>query len=92
MIAYHHSKNPLATLATTSRKTSRYFLFNENNELCGWRNVETGAEKIVKNFSNILHQKAFSGIHVISKKIFSLMDYKGKFSMVDVYLNAAKTK
>ena len=89
MIAYHHSNSPLATLATTSRKTSRYFLFNENDELCGWRNVETGAEKIVKA-SNVLHQKAFSGIHVINKKIFSLMDYEGKFSMVEVYLNAAK--
>jgi len=91
MIAYHHSNSPLATLATTSRKTSRYFLFNENDELCGWRNVETGAEKIVKA-SNVLHQKAFSGIHVINKKIFSLMDYEGKFSMVEVYLNAAKTE
>ena len=59
--------------------------------MCGWRNVETGAEKIVKA-SNVLHQKAFSGIHVINKKIFSLMDYEGKFSMVEVYLNAAKTE
>lgn len=91
MIAFHLSNNALATLATTSRKTSRYFLFNENDELCGWRNVETGAEKIVRA-SNVLQQKAFTGIHVINRKIFSLMKQEEKFSMVDVYLEAAKTE
>jgi NDP-sugar pyrophosphorylase family protein len=91
MISFHLSNKPLATLATTSRKTSRYFLFNESGELCGWRNAETGAEKIVKNFQD-LQQKAFSGIHIINKKIFSWMKQEGKFSMVDVYLEAAKTE
>jgi MurNAc alpha-1-phosphate uridylyltransferase len=91
MIAYHLSEKRLATLATTARKTSRYFLFNEDDELCGWRNTETGVEKIVRA-SNVLHQKAFSGIHIINKEIFSLMNYEGKFSMVEVYLDAAKTE
>ena len=36
---------------------------------------------------NDLMQKAFSGIHVIDPKIFSLMKQEGKFSMVDVYLS-----
>src|SRR3954454_8921550 len=36
MITYHLSNNALATLATTERKPSRYFLFNEDDELCGW--------------------------------------------------------
>src|SRR4051794_17975554 len=67
MLAYHLSNNALATLATTDRQTSRYFLFNENDELCGWRNVAMGSEKIVRN-SGVLQQKAFSGIHVINKK------------------------
>jgi MurNAc alpha-1-phosphate uridylyltransferase len=91
MVAYHLFSEALATIATTGRKTSRYFLFSENDELCGWRNVETGAEKIVKS-SNVLLQKAFSGIHVTTKKIFSMMQQEGKFSMVDVYLDAAKTE
>src|SRR3954451_17199314 len=33
MIENHLNKKPLATLATTDRTTSRYFLFNDNNEL-----------------------------------------------------------
>src|SRR6478752_1226464 len=42
MISFHQQTDPLATLATTNRETSRYFLFNETNILCGWKNVKTG--------------------------------------------------
>jgi MurNAc alpha-1-phosphate uridylyltransferase len=92
IVSFHLSNKQFATLATTQRKTSRYFLFNEHNELCGWRNVKTGEEKIVRP-SRELHQKAFSGIHVLNKKIFDyLRQWQEKFSMVDVYLHAAKTE
>jgi N-acetyl-alpha-D-muramate 1-phosphate uridylyltransferase len=90
MIYQHTTTKPLATLATTNRETSRYFLFNEENILCGWRNTKTGEEKISRK-NEVLIQKAFSGIHVISPEIFSLIKQEGKFSMVDVYLHLAKT-
>ncbi len=89
MINYHLQKNSLATLAITDRSTSRYFLFDENNTVCGWRNTKTGEEKISRP-SNNLSQKAFSGIHIVSKKIFPLIKQQGKFSIVDVYLELAK--
>lgn len=88
MIAQHQSAKALATLAVSSRVTSRYFLFNAANRLCGWRNTHTGDEKIVIA-NNSLIEKAFSGIHVINSSIFSLMQQEGKFSMVDVYLSLA---
>jgi len=91
LITYHQQEKPLATLAVTNRKTSRYFLFNGNDELCGWRNVSTGEEKISKE-AKTYYQKAFSGIHVLSNKIFSLMPQEGKFSMIDVYLSLAATE
>lgn len=91
MISFHLINKSFATLATTQRKTSRYFLFNERDELCGWRNIKTGEEKIVRE-SNNLHQKAFSGIHILNKKIFEYLKWEGKFSMVDVYLNTVKTE
>jgi len=90
MVIQHEINDPIATLAVTSRKTTRYFLFDENNLLCGWENIKTGEKKISRK-SNTYFQKAFSGIHVISPKIFSLIKMKGKFSMVDVYLELAKT-
>ncbi len=48
MIRDHFAHRPLATLAVTNRTTSRYFLFDEKEELCGWRNTQTGQEKIAR--------------------------------------------
>jgi N-acetyl-alpha-D-muramate 1-phosphate uridylyltransferase len=91
MINFHKSHNALATLAVTERKTSRYFLFNNSNELCGWINIKTGEEKIIRNEPGLI-AKAFSGVHVIEPRIFDLIKQVGKFSMVDVYLDLCKTE
>ena len=90
MILQHKKDNPLATLAVTIRNTSRYFLFDDLNHLCGWTNEKTGERKISRESKSYI-RKAFSGIHIISPKIFSLIKMEGKFSMVDVYLELAKT-
>src|SRR5262249_10573097 len=95
MIRDHFQHRPLATLAVTERTTSRYFLFNDREELRGWKNVQTGEEKIARRAVSgsvgepALHPKAFSGIHVIDPAIFPLIRQEGKFSMVDVYLDLA---
>jgi MurNAc alpha-1-phosphate uridylyltransferase len=88
MIAAHQQLMPLATLATTKRKSSRYFLFDHLDTLCGWRNKNTGEEKIVRDSAE-LNERAFSGVHVIDPRIFALIRQSGKFSMVDVYLSLA---
>ena len=88
MIAAHRKLMPLATLATTDRKTSRYFVFDHLDNLCGWKNVKTGEEKMMRAVSE-RKERAFSGIHVIDPKIFSMITREGKFSMVDVYLSLA---
>ena len=91
MISVHEETKPLATLAVTNRKSSRYFLFDNNNRLSGWRNTKTGEEKISISKPG-LQEKAFSGIHLISPQIFPLMHQQGKFSIVDVYLDLAAEK
>ncbi|MES2004521.1 MAG: sugar phosphate nucleotidyltransferase [Bacteroidota bacterium] len=88
MIRQHKEAKALATLAVSERETSRYFLFNNNHVLSGWRNIKTGEEKIVRN-EIPLAQKAFSGIHVINTKMLAMIMQRGKFSMVDVYLTLA---
>jgi MurNAc alpha-1-phosphate uridylyltransferase len=87
MIGYHQEKKPLATLATSTRETHRYFLFNSGNNLCGWRNIKTGEERTSEHLNGSETQKAFSGIHIIEPRIFDLVKQTGKFSMVDVYLD-----
>ena len=88
MIRFHSEKNPLATLAVTDRKTSRNFLFDSDNRLCGWRNQQSGEEKLSLPKKDLV-EKAFSGIHILSPEIFPLMKFSGKFSIVDVYLDLA---
>jgi N-acetyl-alpha-D-muramate 1-phosphate uridylyltransferase len=87
MLASHISNKPLATVAVTNRPTSRYLLFDENNILCGWLNEKTGEQK-----GKAGTKKAFSGIHIISPNIFSLIAEEGKFSMIDLYLRLATTQ
>ncbi len=91
LISFHYRETPLATLAITNRESSRYFLFNEEDLLCGWRNVETGKERIAVP-SPLINEKAFSGIHVLSPEIFPLMHQHGKFSIIDVYLELAASQ
>jgi NDP-sugar pyrophosphorylase family protein len=86
MIQQHRSNGAVATLAVSDRKTSRYFLFDSNNQLCGWRNVSTGEEKLPRPAAEYI-QKAFSGVHVINPALFGFIHRTGKFSMVDVYLD-----
>lgn len=88
MIRFHETAAPLATLAITNRITSRYFLFDEENVLCGWQNTKTAEQKISR-YVNPLIPKAFSGIHIIEAALLPLIKQEGKFSMVDVYLDLA---
>jgi NDP-sugar pyrophosphorylase family protein len=89
MMRFHQLETPLATLAITNRVTSRYFLFDESNTLCGWKNTKTGEQKISRTATPMI-PKAFSGVHIVEPALFPLITQEGKFSMVDVYLQLAK--
>jgi len=86
---YHKSNDSMVTIAVRSRKTSRYFLFDKENQLCGWKNESTGEQKILNDSLSDLIPFSFMGIHVISPKIFKHFPIKEKFSIVDFYLNNA---
>ncbi len=90
MIAAHQSRQALATLAVTGRVSSRYFLFGADDRLKGWKNEKNGELRMAGTAPEPLLPKAFSGVHVISPQIFSLMPESGKFSIVDTYLDNAR--
>jgi MurNAc alpha-1-phosphate uridylyltransferase len=80
----------LATLLVSHRTTSRQLLFNKENRMCGWQNVKTGEVKsFYPDFNPANYQGyAFSGIHVISPRIFDFMDeWTGRFSIIDFYVS-----
>jgi NDP-sugar pyrophosphorylase family protein len=88
----HIENKALATLAVRNRKTSRYLLFNNKNELAGWENIRSNELKLVKGNRIDLQALAFSGIQVVDPKIFSLLTEEGKFSIIDAYLRLSKTE
>ena len=82
MIKAHRAAQPMGTLAVTTRSSSRSLLFSQDGGLCGWRN-----EKIGETKGRPGHAMAFSGIQVLSPALLNLIPFKGRFSMIDVYLN-----
>ena len=88
MAHFHREQNPLATLAVMDRATSRPLLFDGQGELCG-RIVGKDGEKEMARAAEKTHSLAFSGIHVISPRIFELMHEDGVFSIVPAYLRLA---
>lgn len=84
-----HRPECLATLVVCKRNTSRYLMFDNSNMLCGWYNRTTGETKPPKLRIDLLMPYAFAGIHVVSPRIFGLMDsYPDKFSIIDFYMQA----
>lgn len=89
---HHIDNNALATLAVKNRKTSRYFLFDHSNQMVGWKNMKTNEIRMSKVGFGKFNALAFSGIHVVSPKIFDIMTGEGKFSITDVYLNLSRSQ
>ena len=89
MYQFHCKGSALATLAVSDRLSSRYFLFDAENRLSGWENTKTG-ERIIVREEKELKPLAFSGIHVIDPRIFEFMPQKDVFSIIELYLKAAK--
>ncbi len=88
MIAFHTGRNALATLAVQNRVTSRYLLFNDCGELCG-RRPGDGGEPELSPPAREVSALAFSGIHVLSRRIFAEMREEGAFSIITPYLRLA---
>jgi len=96
LMAFHQQHKPLVTFGVTSRKSSRVLLFDVNNRLCGWRNLQTGEEKgphlqFAENDErkNQLVEKAYSCVVIYEPEIFDLVKQTGKFSIMDTYLDLA---
>ena len=89
-------ENYIATLAVTSRVSSRNLLFTTDGNLIGWRNNTTREEKwagldTTVNKEAVLNPiaKAFSGIQILHSSFYNTINRSGKFSLIDAYLQAA---
>lgn len=89
LLSFHQQHKPLISFAVSDRKTSRNFLFNNNNRLCGWINNTTGEQKISVQQPDLI-QKAYSCVVVFEYDVFRNMPFPGKFSLTDLYLELAR--
>jgi NDP-sugar pyrophosphorylase family protein len=85
----HLQSGALATLAVSERQTSRYLLFDEQDLLCGWKNVKTGALRMARQPQGEIRALAFSGYHYLQPDILDLIEETGKFSIIELYLRLA---
>ena len=94
-----YNPEEMGVVVVSERDTQRYLLFNEENRLCGWTNIATGEvkgeEAIRRLGDDTMRRLAFSGMQVLSPRIFACMDEivekKGdKFSLIDLYLSIAE--
>ena len=87
MLTLHRDHDALATLAVQQRASSRQLLFDERGRLCA-RQTGANAPEIVRP-SQQLTPLAFSGIHILSPQLLSLITEQGVFSIVTTYLRLA---
>jgi NDP-sugar pyrophosphorylase family protein len=89
MLQFHAASQALATLAVQDRDTSRYLLFDDQLQLCGRRSGREEPE-IVRPSQHIQSLAlAFSGIHIISPRLLTMMTEDGAFSIITSYLRLA---
>ncbi len=88
----HLRSGAIGTLTVSKRETFRYFLFDDDIRLCGWINEKTGEIKPNTLKKPELYNKlAFSGIQILSPKIFDLMANTDEvFSITNFYIDKCK--
>ena len=88
MLKFHMEHAALATLAVRKRETSRYLLFDSALQLCGRKAGRDGKTELVRPVSNP-EPLAFSGIHIISPRLISMITEQGVFSIIQTYMRLA---
>nr|WP_321410610.1 sugar phosphate nucleotidyltransferase [uncultured Carboxylicivirga sp.] len=84
----HNNAGNSASLMVKKRETSRYLLFDEQFNLCGWEN--TGSGEIIKvSEADVIHKLGFCGVHLIEPNLIDAMGEERPFSIVKAYLSLA---
>lgn len=96
-------KNSSAVLLVSQRQTQRYLIFDNDNRLVGWTNINTGEVKtpfpqvrqaFANNAPGPYKLYAFAGIHQMSTTLLDVMEqqyWPDKFSIIDFYLQNCAT-
>ncbi|MEW6507994.1 MAG: nucleotidyltransferase family protein [Bacteroidota bacterium] len=89
LLNHHINNKSIATLAVQKRKSSRYFLFDEDSTLCGWTNEKENITKLTRKPVGELSRLAFSGIQILEPAVFDCMIERDVFPLMELYLSIA---
>lgn len=78
-----------AWLLTQDRQTARKLLFDEQQKLIGWRNLNEDSFKWVNEPKQQYKELAFSGMHIFKPSLFSEYTWQ-RYSIIDLYLQQAQ--
>ncbi len=92
LAAAHRQSDTLATLAVKQRPTSRSLLIDRRGLLCGWEYPERHIRICTRESQKGLSSAAYSGISVLSPKIFGLLPEEEVFGFMPWILNLASTE
>jgi NDP-sugar pyrophosphorylase family protein len=86
LVDFHKNRNCDASLLVMERESSRYLIFDDEMNMCGWKNVSTG-EKIVMRDCGTGTDFGFCGIHILNYDYIRSLGGVRKFSIIEGYLN-----
>ncbi len=99
MLRFHAEQDALATLAVQNRATSRPLVFDATGQFCGrpagpTRTADDGNSDLSRSGAGFetgsaLQELAFTGIHIISPRIFHQIEGEGAFSIITTYVHLA---
>lgn len=79
----------MAWLLTQERDSSRKLLFDQRNQLCGWKDQRNKQYKWVNQPCADYRERSFSGIHLFKPALFAGCQLE-QVSIIDLYLNLAR--
>lgn len=90
-----HSGKHISILVDPKRKSTRHFLFDAENKLRGWENIQSGAIKPQNLDTTGLFPAAFGGVHIIDKYAAGLISESAPnplspFSIANWYIDNCK--
>lgn len=78
-----------AALVVQDRPSSRKLLFNDHQQLIGWKNEASSEFKWANDPHQSYHSRAFSGIHFFYPELFKPFTLES-CSIIDIYLKLAR--
>lgn len=92
LASFHEEKGALVTLAVKDRPTSRNLIVDGSGRLCGWEFPDKKLSILTRDNRKGLKTTAFSGIYVLSTKLFEKFPEESVFGFIPWILDLASTE